>query len=117
MEDIQEQPGLPQIEKIRAVNHHLRAAIDRVSDGVLIIEADPLQVPGPRVVFINHAGRRITGYRAEDILGQPIGMIYDPAKLNDFIDKLIIDKQIMTFSFTCLAKDYIFNNPFLPINC
>ena len=88
MEEIQEQPALPQIEEIRAVNHHLRAAIDRVSDGVLIVEADPLQAPGPRVVFINHAGRRITGYKAEDILGQPIGMIYDPAKLNDFIVRL-----------------------------
>lgn len=90
MEDIQEQPGLSQIEKIRAVNHHLRAAIERVSDGVLIIEAEPLQAPGPRIVFINQAGRRILGYKkaVEDIVGQPIGMIYDPVKLNSFLVRL-----------------------------
>ncbi len=88
MEDTQEQPVLPQLDRIRAVNHHLRNAIDRVSDGVLILESEPYLPPGPRVIFCNHAARKITGFKAEDVLGQPIGMIYDPTKLRDFLVRL-----------------------------
>ncbi|MEM7144310.1 MAG: ATP-binding protein [Verrucomicrobiota bacterium] len=82
------QKSSPPIEQIRTINHHLRVAIDRVSDGVLILEADPLSMPGPRIVFANIAARKITGFDLEDLLGQPIGVLYDNAKLRGFLARL-----------------------------
>ncbi|MEM8954981.1 MAG: ATP-binding protein [Verrucomicrobiota bacterium] len=78
----------PPIEQIRTINHHLRVAIDRVSDGVLILEADPLEMPGPRIVFANIAARKILGFGLEDLLGQPIGVLYDNEKLRGFLARL-----------------------------
>ena len=88
MPDVETQKPPPPIDQIRTINHHLRVAIDRVSDGVLIVEPEPLAEPGPRIVFANIAARKITGYKIEDLLGQPIAMLYDPEKLNDLLVRL-----------------------------
>lgn len=47
----------------------LRNSVARLSEGVLITD-DELDWPGPRIVFVNEEMCRITGYSAEELIGQ-----------------------------------------------
>ncbi len=76
------------IEQIKSINHHLRHAIEQVSDGILIVDTDASQPRGPRIVFANRAAGVLSGYSQEALNGQPIGLIYDPDHLNDLIARL-----------------------------
>ena len=48
----------------------LGTCVTRLNDVVMISEADTLDEPGPRVVFVNDAFERITGYTSAEILGR-----------------------------------------------
>jgi PAS domain S-box-containing protein len=48
----------------------LRTAVSRLNDIIIITEAEPLDEPGPRVVFVNEAFEKRTGYSKKEILGQ-----------------------------------------------
>jgi len=54
----------------------LRSAVARLSDIVVIAEVD-VAAQEPRIVFINDAFARITGYAREDVIGQPYGFMLD----------------------------------------
>jgi PAS domain S-box-containing protein len=43
---------------------------DHVRDAVLITEAEPFDLPGPRIVWVNDAFTRTTGYTLADVVGQ-----------------------------------------------
>ncbi|NNE94313.1 MAG: response regulator [Verrucomicrobiales bacterium] len=76
------------IEQIKSINHHLRHAIEQVSEGILIIESDTLQPMGPKIVFANRAAGVLSGYEPGSLTGQPIGLVYDPECLNDLVARL-----------------------------
>jgi PAS domain S-box-containing protein len=56
----------------------LMRAVERSNDVILITEAEPLDEPGPRVVYVNPAFERMTGYAAEEILGKTPRMLQGP---------------------------------------
>ncbi|WP_376097189.1 PAS domain S-box protein [Roseomonas sp. CCTCC AB2023176] len=47
----------------------LESSIAHLTEGVLITQATPIDAPGPRIVFVNPAMERITGYAPEEMLG------------------------------------------------
>jgi diguanylate cyclase (GGDEF)-like protein/PAS domain S-box-containing protein len=47
----------------------LESSIARLNDIVIITEAAPFRAPGPRIVFVNEAFERRTGYTREEVLG------------------------------------------------
>jgi len=47
----------------------LLQALARLNDVVLIAEAEPVDLPGPRIVYVNAAFERGTGYTAADVIG------------------------------------------------
>jgi PAS domain S-box-containing protein len=56
----------------------LEAAVAQLSDAVLITEADPVSKPGPRIVFVNHAFEKQTGYSWDEALGKTPRMLQGP---------------------------------------
>ncbi len=48
----------------------LEAAVSRANDVVLITEAAPLDLTGPRIVYVNEAFTRVTGYTREEAIGR-----------------------------------------------
>jgi PAS domain S-box-containing protein len=48
----------------------LGAAVDCFNDVVMVTESEPLDEPGPRILFVNPAFERITGYRPDEVMGR-----------------------------------------------
>lgn len=45
----------------------LAKAVEESSEAILIIEAGPLDPPGPRIVYVNPAFEAISGYSEEEL--------------------------------------------------
>ena len=48
----------------------LESVVVNANDAVLITEAEPVMLPGPRIVYANAAFTRTTGYSLEEVLGK-----------------------------------------------
>jgi PAS domain S-box-containing protein len=48
----------------------LNTCIANLNEIVLITEADPIDEPGPKILFVNEAFERVTGYTAAEALGR-----------------------------------------------
>lgn len=57
----------------------LEACVAHLNDIVLITEPEPLDEPGPRIVFVNDAFTRQTGYSREEALGSSPRFLQGPA--------------------------------------
>lgn len=55
-----------QAEQVRL----LQSVVINTNDAVLITEAIPLDPPGPRILYVNQAFTRMTGYTLEELIGQ-----------------------------------------------
>ncbi|MDJ1169226.1 PAS domain S-box protein [Roseofilum sp. BLCC_M154] len=55
-----------QAEQVRL----LQSVVINTNDAVLITEAFPLNPPGPRILYVNQAFTRMTGYTLEELIGQ-----------------------------------------------
>ncbi len=66
----------------------MKIAIDNANDAILITEAEPIVLPGPRVVYCNKAFTRTTGYTPEDILGKTPRILQGPGTSRETLDKL-----------------------------
>ncbi|TXH43235.1 MAG: diguanylate cyclase [Actinobacteria bacterium] len=47
-----------------------RQLVEHASDIVVVTEAEPLDEPGPRIVYVNQAFTELTGYAAHEVLGR-----------------------------------------------
>lgn len=66
----------------------LDAAMKEVSDVVLITDAETLDRPGPRVVFVNEAFVEMTGYSQDEILGESPRILQGPDTERDRLRKV-----------------------------
>ncbi len=57
----------------------LEASVAHLNDIVLITEPEPLHEPGPRIVFVNEAFTRQTGYTREEAMGRSPRFLQGPA--------------------------------------
>ena len=58
--------------------HLLAAAVARLNDVIIITEAGRYDEPGPRMLFVNDAFERITGWTRDDALGRSPRMLQGP---------------------------------------
>ncbi len=48
----------------------LQSVVVNTNDAAIVTEAEPIDSPGPRILYVNEAFTRITGYQPEEVLGK-----------------------------------------------
>ena len=66
----------------------LEACVSRINDIVLITEAEPLNEPGPRILYVNDAFVRITGYTKAEALGRSPRFLQGPNTQRDVLTRI-----------------------------
>ncbi len=66
----------------------LESSIARLNDIVIITEAGPFNSPGPRIVFVNEAFERRTGYSSEEVLGRTPRLLQGPDTQRRELDRI-----------------------------
>lgn len=56
----------------------LESVITNTNDSVLITEAEPFDLPGPRIIYVNEAFTKMTGYTAEEVIGKTPRILQGP---------------------------------------
>jgi PAS domain S-box-containing protein len=63
----------------------LGAAVDRFNDIVMVTESKPFDEPGLRILFVNPAFEKVTGYRPDEVLGRSPRFMQGPNTSQDEI--------------------------------
>jgi diguanylate cyclase (GGDEF)-like protein/PAS domain S-box-containing protein len=66
----------------------LEGSIARLNDIVIITEAGPFAHPGPRIVFVNEAFERRTGYSRDEVLGRTPRLLQGPSTDRAALDRI-----------------------------
>jgi len=66
----------------------LESVVVTANDAVLITEAEPIDLPGPRIIYVNDAFTRMTGYSAEEVLGRTPRLLQGPLSSRVTLDRL-----------------------------
>ena len=56
----------------------LESSVENANDAILVTKAEPLDEPGPRIIYANRAFTRTTGYTEADVLGKNPRMFQGP---------------------------------------
>jgi len=57
----------------------LETSVAQLNDAVIITEAAPLTTTGPRIVFVNEAAERMTGFTRAELIGQTPRILQGPS--------------------------------------
>lgn len=71
--------------------HHLKlleSVIKNANDAVIITEAIPVDDSGPRILYVNQAFSKMTGYTVDEVIGQPPKFLHGPDSEKEELDKL-----------------------------
>lgn len=66
----------------------LEGSIARLNDIVIITEAAPFRAPGPRIVFVNEAFERRTGYTRDEVIGHSPRLLQGPDTQRPQLDRI-----------------------------
>lgn len=72
------------IEKLRL----LESVVVNARDAVVITEAEPISRPGPKIIYVNDAFTRMTGYAREEVLGKTPRILQGPKTDRACLQKL-----------------------------
>ncbi len=104
--------------------HRLRlmeSVITHTHDSVLITEAEPIEDTGPRIIFVNEAFTRMTGYSAQEIIGKTPRILQGPktdrkelARLKQSLAKWE-PCQVTTINYTKSGEEFWVNLSISPV--
>lgn len=69
------------ITKQKQEEQHLKlleSVVTHANDSVLITEAEPFEEPGPRILYVNEAFTKMTGYLPEEVIGKSPRILQGP---------------------------------------
>ncbi|WP_290792395.1 PAS domain-containing sensor histidine kinase [Flavihumibacter sp. UBA7668] len=67
-----------QLKKEEQQRKLLESVVTNSGDAILITEAEPFDEPGPRILYVNEAFCRMTGYDAEEVIGKSPRILQGP---------------------------------------
>jgi PAS domain S-box-containing protein len=67
----------------------LESVVLHTNDAILITAADPVAPPGPSILYVNPAFTKMTGYSAEETIGQTPFMFVGPKTYLETIDQML----------------------------
>ena len=115
---------LRDVTKARQEEHELKllvSVITNTNDAVLIAESDPRDISGLKVLYVNAAFTRITGYSAEEIVGKSPALLrgFSPAR-NDFdrLQDAIYSREALkgaTLRYVRDGEEFFINLSLLPV--
>src|SRR5690606_24432719 len=56
----------------------LESVVTNTNDAIMITEAEPLDEPVPRILYVNEAFSKMTGYKAEEVIGKSPRLLQGP---------------------------------------
>lgn len=56
----------------------LLACVDQLNDAIIITEAEPVRIPGPRIIWANKVFYDLTGYTPSEVIGQTPRILQGP---------------------------------------
>ncbi|GAB2629128.1 PAS domain S-box protein [Belliella aquatica] len=56
----------------------LESVVTNTHDAILITEAEPFDVPGPKIIYVNEAFSKMTGYQPEEVIGKTPRILQGP---------------------------------------
>ncbi len=80
-----------QLRDERADNEMMRllfTAVKRAPDVFLITEAEPCDLPGPRILYVNDAFEKMTGYTANEVIGRTPRILQGPRTSRAALDRI-----------------------------
>ncbi len=63
-------------------------AVDQVDEGVIILDLEPQEGAGPRMVFVNRGIALLSGFEVEDLLGNSLATLFGRKNLRMLLDRL-----------------------------
>lgn len=73
----------------------ITSALRHMQEAILITDSN-IEGAGPRILFVNDAACRLTGYSTEELLGQPVSILYGPrtslAEIRKLRETMIAEK-------------------------
>ncbi len=71
----------------------LQACVERMNDVIVVTEAEPIDGDGPRILYVNEAFERHTGYRPHEVLGKTPRILQGPGTQRDVLDRIRANLQ------------------------
>ncbi len=62
--------------------------IKNISDAVVVTDAEQIDAAGPKILFVNEAFTKTTGYEAHEVIGQSLGILQGKNTSPTEVDKL-----------------------------
>lgn len=66
----------------------MESVVTNTSDAIIITEAEPFKSPGPKIVFVNEAFCKMTGYKKGEVIGKTPRILQGPKTDRSAIKKL-----------------------------
>ncbi len=67
----------------------LESVITNTTDAVVVTEAEPFVLPGPKIIYVNAAFTKMTGYSPEEVIGKTPRMLQGPKTDRKELDRLV----------------------------
>ncbi len=77
------------LQKANEANLRLmESVVQNVKDSIVVTEAEPIGIPGPKIVYVNPAFCTMTGYSQEEIIGKNPRELQGPETSRQELDKI-----------------------------